>query len=89
MNITLWLLAGAIVGWAGAHFFDFNQQRGNAVAMVIGAVGALLGGDSLAPLLSNAAVIEGHISIFSLVIAMLVAAACVVAGDMVSRRFGI
>lgn len=89
MNIMLWLLAGAAVGWAGAHFFDLNHQRGKAIAMAIGAVGALIGGQSLAPLLSNAAEIDGHFSIFSMVIAILVATACVVTGDMISKRYDI
>lgn len=83
----LWLLAGAIVGWAGAHFFELNHHRGTIFAMAVGAVGGLLGGKSLAPLLSNAAEIEGHFSIFSMVIAMLLSAACVVTCDLVVKRF--
>jgi uncharacterized membrane protein YeaQ/YmgE (transglycosylase-associated protein family) len=89
MNIMLWLLAGAVVGWAGAHFFDLNHHRGRIFAMVIGAVGGVIGGKSLAPLLSNAAVIEGHFSIFSMVIAILLSGACVVASDVVSKRFNL
>ena len=87
MNIMLWLLAGAAIGWAGSHFFDLNRQRGTALTIAIGAMGALLGGKSLAPLLSNAAEIEGHLSIFAMVIAILVSMACVVASDVVSKRF--
>lgn len=89
MNIMLWLLAGAIVGWAGARFFDLHHHRGAVVAMIIGAVGALIGGKSLAPLLSNAADIDGQFSIFAMVIAILLGTACVVASDVLSKRFNI
>ena len=39
MNIAVWMLSGAIVGWLGYSVLGFNEARGKMVSIVIGAIG--------------------------------------------------
>ena len=50
MNIVMWMLAGAILGWIGFTYLRFNEGRGMMISVIIGAVGGLVGGNMIAPL---------------------------------------
>ena len=47
MNITLWLLAGIVIGWSG--YFIFGFRRGLIASMLLAIIGALMGGLVFAP----------------------------------------
>jgi uncharacterized membrane protein YeaQ/YmgE (transglycosylase-associated protein family) len=44
MNIILWIIFGAIVGWLASLIMKTNAQQGAGLDIVVGIVGALLGG---------------------------------------------
>ena len=44
MNILLWILFGAIVGWLASLIMKTNRQQGTLIDIVVGIVGAVLGG---------------------------------------------
>lgn len=44
MGILLWILFGAIVGWAGSLIMGTNDQQGIILNIVVGITGAILGG---------------------------------------------
>ncbi|MBP1468293.1 GlsB/YeaQ/YmgE family stress response membrane protein [Candidatus Chloroploca sp. M-50] len=44
MNFLLWLLFGAIVGWLASLVMRTNAQQGLLLNIVVGIVGAFLGG---------------------------------------------
>ena len=52
MNIMMWILAGGILGWVGYSYMGFNEGRGMVVSSVIGAIGGVVGGKMIAPMLS-------------------------------------
>jgi uncharacterized membrane protein YeaQ/YmgE (transglycosylase-associated protein family) len=89
MNIIMWVLAGAAIGWAGFAVLGFNEARGMYVSIVIGAVGGFLGGNVLAPMLSSAAVAPEAFNFLALFVAAISAAACLTIGNMVHKRFGV
>jgi uncharacterized membrane protein YeaQ/YmgE (transglycosylase-associated protein family) len=49
MNVFLWLLAGAMAGWIARSVLDLPLARALIVSAIAGTVGAIFGGDALAP----------------------------------------
>ena len=88
MNLTLWALAGGLIGWLGFTLLQFNEDRGVGISMGIGAVGGILGGHVLAPMFTSTPAIAGAFDFWALFIAGVVAAACLAIGNLVQNRFG-
>jgi len=89
MNMALWILAGAALGWVGISYLRFNEQRGMALSMIIGIMGGFLGGKYLAPVFLEVAKVPADFSAAALFFAVLAAAGFLAVGNFVSNRFGI
>ena len=89
MDIVVWMLAGGILGWVGFKFLEFNERRGMLVAIIIGAVGGLVGGKMIAPMFASAAAVPNAFSASALLVAALVAGAFLFAGSFVHDRWGV
>lgn len=50
MNIIIYLIAGAIVGYIASRIMGTNSQQGLLLDIVVGVVGALLAGWFLSPI---------------------------------------
>ena len=50
MNIIIYLIAGAIVGWIASRIMHTNSQQGLILDIVVGVIGAFVAGWFLAPL---------------------------------------
>ncbi len=90
MNIAVWVLAGAAIGWAAYALLKFNEYRGIAVSLVLGAAGGFLGGNVITPMLTSPApaVAEGFDPL-GLLVAGIGAAALLALGNLVYKRFGV
>jgi uncharacterized membrane protein YeaQ/YmgE (transglycosylase-associated protein family) len=88
MNIAMWVVAGGMLGWIGFTILRANAERGMVVSIIISAVGGLFGGNVVAPMLGAVADAPNDFSLFSMVIALASAAACLVIGNLVSDRVG-
>jgi uncharacterized membrane protein YeaQ/YmgE (transglycosylase-associated protein family) len=44
LNLILWLLFGALVGWLASIVMRTDERKGALLNIVIGCIGALLGG---------------------------------------------
>jgi uncharacterized membrane protein YeaQ/YmgE (transglycosylase-associated protein family) len=89
MDILFWVGAGALLGWMSFAFLGFNEARGLAVSIAIGAVGALVGAKGLAPMfITTAASLDG-LSVPFLMFAVGTAVACLVLGNFLYRRWDI
>jgi len=88
MNFALWVIAGGVLGWASYAIFQANKPRGVKVSIIIGAVGALIGGHFLPPLLGVTTMTPHDFSLYSLVAALASAAACLAIADVISNPFG-
>ena len=90
LNVALWGLAGGIIGWITYSFMNFNENRGLMISVIIGTLGGFLGGNVLAPMFGAGATVNpGDFHPFRLVIAFASAAACLIIGNMLYKRFGI
>ena len=89
MNIVIWILAGGALGWAAFTVLRINEERGTVASVIIGAVGGVIGGQLLAPMMSSTPVVSGDFNIQALFIAAVSASACLIVGNMIERRFGV
>lgn len=44
INLLIWLVAGAAIGWVASIMMRTNAQQGTIMNIVVGIVGALVGG---------------------------------------------
>jgi uncharacterized membrane protein YeaQ/YmgE (transglycosylase-associated protein family) len=51
MNIVIYLIAGAIVGYVASRIMKTNSQQGLLMDIVVGVVGAFIAGWFISPLL--------------------------------------
>jgi uncharacterized membrane protein YeaQ/YmgE (transglycosylase-associated protein family) len=51
MNIIIYLIAGAIVGYIASRIMHTNSQQGLLLDIVVGVIGAFLAGYFISPLL--------------------------------------
>jgi uncharacterized membrane protein YeaQ/YmgE (transglycosylase-associated protein family) len=88
MNIAVWMLSGALVGWLGYSVLGFNQARGKMVSMVIGAIGGVVGGNLVAPMFITSSP-PSEFSFPALVFAAAIAAAFLAVGNLMHNRWGV
>jgi uncharacterized membrane protein YeaQ/YmgE (transglycosylase-associated protein family) len=87
MDIAVWILVGAIIGWISFSMIGLNEGRGMVISITIGAVGGLLGGKLIAPFFSAPAAAPGDFGGSAIVFAAAVAAACLFAGHLVHQHW--
>ena len=51
MNFIIWLVVGGLIGWVASMVMKTDAQQGMILNIVVGIVGAMLGGWFLADLL--------------------------------------
>jgi uncharacterized membrane protein YeaQ/YmgE (transglycosylase-associated protein family) len=69
MNIIIWLVAGGVIGWAASAVM--RTQEGLLLNVVVGIVGAALGGWFLSPLVGVSTINQSNFSAASLVVSFL------------------
>ncbi|MDB5924167.1 MAG: GlsB/YeaQ/YmgE family stress response rane protein [Betaproteobacteria bacterium] len=89
MNIVIWMTAGALIGWSSWAFLKANRERGAFVSVIIGIVGAFLGGYGLAPLFANGIVTSGEFNPFAFALALATSIGCLAVSDMAYQQLGI
>jgi uncharacterized membrane protein YeaQ/YmgE (transglycosylase-associated protein family) len=71
MNFIIWIVIGGIIGWLASLVMRTDAQQGILLNIVVGIIGALLGGWVLAPLFGTGTINQNDFSISSLVISFL------------------
>ncbi len=71
MNFIIWLIVGGIIGWLASIVMRTDAQQGILLNVIVGIVGAILGGLILAPLLGGGNITQGDFSLSSLLISLL------------------
>ena len=70
MNFIIWLIVGGIVGWIASLIMRTDAQQGILLNIVVGIVGAFLGGLIISPLVGVGTINQG-ISIGSVIVSLL------------------
>jgi uncharacterized membrane protein YeaQ/YmgE (transglycosylase-associated protein family) len=70
MNLIIWLVVGGVIGWLASLVMKTDAQQGMFLNVVVGIVGALIGGWLLSPLLGAGTVNQGDFSIVGLLVSL-------------------
>ena len=70
MGIIIWLIIGGIVGWLASVLMKRDAQQGIILNIVVGIVGAVLGGWLISPLVGVGTINDG-LSVGSFVVSLL------------------
>lgn len=71
MNIIIWLVVGGLIGWAASVFMGTNNQQGIMLNVVVGIVGAVLGGWLLSNFVGASTINQGNFSLSGLLVSFL------------------
>ncbi|MEO0314009.1 MAG: hypothetical protein RI928_465 [Pseudomonadota bacterium] len=86
MNFIIWIVIGGILGWIASMIMRTNEQQGLLLNVVVGIVGALLGGWLLAPLFGTSTINQNDFSLGSLIVSLLGAVILLAAVNLFWRR---
>lgn len=85
MNIIIWLIIGGILGWLASIMMKTDGQQGILLNVVVGIIGALLGGWLLSPLFGVGTINESNFSLPSLLVSFLGAVILLAIVNLVRR----
>ena len=85
MNLIIYLLAGALVGYIASRIMHTNSQQGLLLDIVVGVVGAFLAGAFISPLL-GIGTINDAITLPTILVSLVGAVVLLWIYKMVARR---
>ncbi|MET0179604.1 MAG: GlsB/YeaQ/YmgE family stress response membrane protein [Novosphingobium sp.] len=85
MGIIILIVVGGILGWLASIVMRTDAQQGILMNVVVGIIGALLGGFLLSPLLGSEDITDGGINLMSLLVSFLGAVILLAIVNLVRR----
>jgi uncharacterized membrane protein YeaQ/YmgE (transglycosylase-associated protein family) len=70
INFIIWIIAGALVGWVASLIMRTNKRQGLLADIIVGIVGAFVGGYLLSPLFHISTINESNFSIPALLVSL-------------------
>ena len=70
MNIIVWLVVGGIIGWLASLVMRTDAQQGMLLNVVVGIVGALIGGWLISPLVGVGTINQNALSIPAMAVSL-------------------
>lgn len=86
MGLILWLVIGGVIGWLASIVMRRDGSQGVALNIVVGIVGAVLGGWLLSPMVGAPSINSGEISGASLLVSFLGAVILLAIVNLVTRN---
>ena len=86
MGFILWLVIGGVVGWLASIVMKRDGSQGIVLNIVVGIVGALLGGWLIGPMVGAPSINSGELSAGSLLVSFLGAVILLAIVNLISRR---
>lgn len=74
-NFVIWLILGGVIGWVASLIMATDAQQGMFLNVVVGIVGALLGGWLIAPLVGSGTINQSDFSLLGVGVSLLGAVA--------------
>lgn len=70
MNFLIWLVMGGIIGWLASMIMKTDAQQGMLLNVVVGIVGAFLGGLLISPLVGVPTINQDAFSLGALLVSL-------------------
>jgi uncharacterized membrane protein YeaQ/YmgE (transglycosylase-associated protein family) len=70
INFLVWVIVGALIGWIASIIMKTNSRQGLIADILVGIVGAFVGGFFLSPLFNVGTINEGDFSIPALLVSL-------------------
>ena len=86
MSFIAWLIVGGLLGWIASMIMGTNDKQGLFLNIIVGIVGAFLGGLILAPLFGTGTINQYDFSIGSLLVSLLGAVILLFIVNLFRRR---
>jgi uncharacterized membrane protein YeaQ/YmgE (transglycosylase-associated protein family) len=71
MNFIIWIVVGGLIGWVASMIMRTDAQQGIFLNIVVGIVGALLGGWLISPLVGVPTINQDAFSIGALLVSLI------------------
>lgn len=71
INFIIWIIVGGILGWLASLIMRTNAQQGVFLDIIVGIIGAFLGGLLLAPLFGTGTINQNDFSLSGLLVSLL------------------
>ena len=85
MGIILWLVIGGVVGWLASIVMKRDGSMGIPMNIVVGIIGAMLGGWLIGPMVGAPSINSGQISAGSLLVSFIGAVVLLAIVNLVTR----
>ena len=85
MNFIIWLVVGGLIGWVASMIMRTDAQQGMIINVVVGIVGAMLGGWLLSPMFGAGTINSNDFSIAGLGLSLLGAVILLAIVNLVRR----
>jgi uncharacterized membrane protein YeaQ/YmgE (transglycosylase-associated protein family) len=70
INFMVWIVAGALIGWAASILVRTNNGQGPIPDILVGILGACVGGFFLSPLFNVGIITDGRFSVAALLVSV-------------------
>jgi uncharacterized membrane protein YeaQ/YmgE (transglycosylase-associated protein family) len=86
INFIVWLVVGGLIGWVASMIMSTNGQQGAVLNVVVGIVGAALGGWLISPLVGVPTINQDAFSIGALAVSLLGAVILLAIVNLIRRK---
>ena len=70
INFIIWIIVGAVIGWVASLIMKTNKRQGIIADIVVGIVGAFVGGLILSPMFHISTINESNFSLGALLVSL-------------------
>jgi len=85
MNFIVWLIVGGLIGWVASMLMHDNAQMGIVLNVIVGIVGAFLGGLLLGGVFNTGTINQNNFSLPGLLLSLVGAVILLAIVNMVRR----
>jgi uncharacterized membrane protein YeaQ/YmgE (transglycosylase-associated protein family) len=70
VNFIVWIIVGALIGWVASLIMKTDSRQGLIADIIVGIVGAFVGGYFLSPMFNVGTINEGNFSVPALLVSL-------------------
>ena len=85
MNFIIWLIVGGLIGWVASMIMKTDAQQGVVLNIVVGIIGAFLGGWLISPLVGVPTINQNAFSLQALLVSLVGAVILLAVVNLVRR----